>query len=132
MPISDRYIAGRAFCGAFLFAAAAFLAILLLAAPRASAADGSPLLTPEEVAGVSMGDIDALSEMSSEYAVSPDGTPLPAAEGDDWVPDLSLNSRTATESVRSEVLAKTAASVPSPIQAVKRIGPKSLARGASR
>ena len=114
MPISDRYIAGRALCCALFFAAAASLAIFLLAAPRASAADGSPLLTPEEVAGVSMGDIDALSEMSSEYAVSPDGTPLPAAEGDDWVPDLSLNSRTATESVRSEVLAKTAASVPSP------------------
>ena len=117
MPISDRYIAISRLSGALRFAASALLAAVLTAclptAPRA-AAENSPILTPEEVAGVSMNEIDGLSEMSSEYAVSPKGTSLPETEGDDWVPDLSLNSETATETIRSEAIAKTAAQVPSP------------------
>ena len=114
MPISDRYIVNRGLSGTLLFGALAFLAAFLFAAPRAAAEGNGPILTPEEVAGVPMSEIDGLSEMSSEYAVSPSGASIPATEGDDWIPDLSLNSETATETVRSEVIAKTASQVPTP------------------
>ena len=57
MPISDRYIAISRLSGALRFAASALLAAVLTAclptAPHA-AAENSPILTPEEVAGVSM------------------------------------------------------------------------------
>ncbi|MBQ6158774.1 MAG: BamA/TamA family outer membrane protein [Thermoguttaceae bacterium] len=117
MPISDRYTAGRlsgALFSAVPMLIAALWALFFPAVPCGLGADGSPILTPEEVAGVSMSEIDGLSEMSSEYAVSPNGTPLPATEGDDWIPDLSLNSQTAAETVHSEVIAKTASQTPNP------------------
>ncbi len=114
MPLPVRFFDKNMPHGALVFAALALLTALLTAVPaaqtRVDAAEGNQVLTPEEVAGVSMNEIDGLSEMSPDYAVSPKGTALPASEEDEWMPDLSLNSETEAESVHSEVLAKTASS----------------------
>lgn len=78
----------------------------------ACAADRKMILTPEEVAGVSMQDIDGIAETSPGYVLGRDGKGLPIDTGDAWIPDLSLNSETTAESIRSEILGKTAADLP--------------------
>lgn len=76
----------------------------------ALAADNGAILSPEEVSGVSVREIDGIGETSAGYSLSPSGADLPVDTGDEWLPDLSLNSETAAEMVHSEVLGKTAAS----------------------
>ena len=108
MPFLGRMIGKNQPCFVALFAV---LTVILGGVPTKNrllhADNAAALLTPEEVAGVSMSEIDGISETSPGYALSPDGSDLPLDNGDDWIPDLSLNSRTAAETAHSEVLAKT-------------------------
>ena len=114
MPFLGRMIGKNKPCFAALFAVLALMAGAVSTEKALLRAGEAALLTPEEVAGVSMGEIDAISETSPGYALSPDGKDLPIDTSDDWVPDLSLNSATAAESAHSEILAKTASAADLP------------------
>ncbi|MDO5565562.1 MAG: hypothetical protein Q4G59_02815, partial [Planctomycetia bacterium] len=67
-------------------------------------------LSPEEVAGQSLKDINGLHYMSRDFATAPDGKPVPKGEDDQWIPDMSLSKPTETKN------ATQPAPTPNPIQ----------------
>ena len=83
MPFLGRMIGKNKQCFAALFAVLALMAGAVSTEKALLRAGEAALLTPEEVAGVSMGEIDAISETSPGYALSPDGKDLPIDTSDD-------------------------------------------------
>ncbi|MBQ6619101.1 MAG: BamA/TamA family outer membrane protein [Thermoguttaceae bacterium] len=72
----DGFLAGTLVAAVFLFSCAAHAQVTAL--------------TPEEISGISVRDIDAIHQMSRSYAQSPDGGEVPKSADDDWFPDMSL------------------------------------------
>lgn len=72
----DGFLAGMLVAAVFLFSSAARAQVTAL--------------TPEEISGISVRDIDAIHQMSRSYAQSPDGGEVPKSADDDWFPDMSL------------------------------------------
>ncbi|MBO7679953.1 MAG: hypothetical protein J6S75_09825, partial [Thermoguttaceae bacterium] len=72
----DGFLAGTLVAAVFLFSCAAHAQVTAL--------------TPEEISGISVRDIDAIHQMSRSYAQSPDGGEVPKGADDDWFPDMSL------------------------------------------
>lgn len=75
----------------------------------------SVTLTPEDVSGVSIRQIDTLRQLSPDYAAQPDGKELPKSADDDWLPEMSLAPGYAqsNKTASSPAVVKSAASQPS-------------------
>ena len=85
MSFSDRF---RRFLWDSGFLFPAMLAFFAASGERLPAQIAA--LTPEEISGVSIREIDGIHQMSRDYAVSPDGEPVPEDPDDRWLPDMSL------------------------------------------